>query len=191
MILATSPHSKALAQLYPLEMDAEQNAVAIELDRCMGYMDAVHNESFPDQATTSLPRWEALYELDGTGSLTERRQALLAAINADSGIAEHHYIALAASMGYHVQIVHPPRLFRAGVSRSGFPVYGKDEQYTWGVRIAFAEAACAPLVKAFEDNIIPFTLIRWIFGITGNPLLTENGDQLTTEDGRIIILETL
>ena len=89
-----SRHYRALAQLYPLQMDAEEYAVARELDRALDYADDAYLEIFPGTAIATLDRWENLYELGHSGTLEERRQNLLAAINRESGIAERHYLSL-------------------------------------------------------------------------------------------------
>lgn len=182
-----SPHYKALSQLYPLKMDAEEYAVAKELDRALEYADAAYPEIFPSTATATLERWENLYELSHTGTLEYRRQVLLAAINRESGIAERHYKALAAAIGFTIDIVKPPRMFRAGLSRAGFEVYDEDEQYTWTVVCNRLEPSCSLLKRTLESQKIPFTQIRWIFRQPS--LLLENGGFLLLEDGNRLLLE--
>ncbi|MFA6690039.1 MAG: putative phage tail protein [Sphaerochaetaceae bacterium] len=158
-----SPHFKALQKLKPVDTDEEDAAVALELDRVLAAMDSAYVESFPGTATDTLARWETLYGLDHSGPLTARRMALLAEINKDAGISAADYIALAKSLGFDVTIPDPPRMFRAGVSRAGQPVYDADEQYTWTVHVDAFEEAGAALVSAFEAQKIPFTIIRWIW----------------------------
>jgi len=187
MILENSPHSKAIAQLYPMEMDAEQNAVSLELDRLVADIDAAYPELFPLTASVTFGRWEALYELSGSGTLEERRAALLAAYNADVGISQRHYAALALAMGHSVAIKPPKRMFRAGVSHIGQRVYNHDEQWTWTVRTPLSETAAARLVETFEAEKIPFTRIRWVYGFI--PLLTVTGDNVLTVGGARVLLE--
>lgn len=158
-----SPHIKAFRMLKPVDTDEEDAAVALELDRVLAAMDSAYVESFPATATDTLTRWEMLYGLDHSGTLSARRTALLAEINADAGIAASNYIALALAMGFVIEIPDPPRMFRAGVSRAGQPVYDADEQYTWTVHVDAFEEAGAALVSAFESQKIPFTVIRWIW----------------------------
>lgn len=183
-----SPHYRALAQLYPLQMDAEEYAVAKELDRALENADAVYREIFPGSATTTLERWENLYKLGHSGSLEVRRQALLEAINRDSGIAERHYKALAAAMGYDIDIVKPPRLFRAGLSRAGFAIYAPDEQYTWTVKCSRYRYHCLDLIQTLESQKIPFTKIRWEFQPL-KKIFLETGETLLTESNKPILLE--
>ena len=183
----SSPHYKAISQLYPLKMDAEEYVVSRELDRALEYVDAAYPEIFPSKAIATLERWEDLYELDHTGTLVNRRQALLAAVNRDSGIAERHYIGLAASMGFNIAIIKPPRMFRAGLSRAGSKVYDLDEQYTWTVVCDRLESSSSLLIQTLEAQKIPFTQIKWTFR---EPcLLLENGGALLLEDGNRLLLE--
>lgn len=183
-----SPHYKALSQLYPLKMDAEEYAVSKELDRALEYADAAYPEIFPSTATATLERWEDLYELGHTGTLEYRRQVLLAEINRESGIAERHYKALAAAIGFTIDIVKPPRMFRAGLSRAGFPVYDPDWQYTWIVKCGQLEESCGLLKRTLNEQKIPFTEIVWEFAPEGLILL-ENGGKLLTEDGHPLVVE--
>jgi len=165
MIIETSPHSKALAQLYPKTMDAEQNAVAIVFDGLLEDLDAAHLESSPSTASTTLERWEAVYDLAGDGTDEERWMAVRVAYAAQPGISATHYIALALAMGFVVEIPDPPKMFRADLSYAGEPVYDEDEQYTMEVWVCNAANAteAAALVAVFEREKIPFTVIRWVY----------------------------
>ena len=78
-----SRHYQALSQLYPLQMDAEEYAVAKELDRALEQADATYREIFPSSAVESLERWEDVYRLGHSGSLAARRHALMDAVNRD------------------------------------------------------------------------------------------------------------
>jgi uncharacterized protein YmfQ (DUF2313 family) len=161
-----SLHFKAIKQLNPLPSGAEEYAVACALDRVMDCEDSVYRESFPDMVTDALSRWEAMYGLSGAGTIEERQQVLLAAINRDHGIAKRHYLATASALGFNVIINSPPRMFRAGVSRAGFAVYEDAEQYTWEVIASPEEIEV--LKPVFEREKPPFTAIRWGFKNIGN-----------------------
>lgn len=160
-----SRHYRALSKLKPLPMDAEDYAVCKELDRLVEATDQAHEESFASTCTLAgtLARWENAYGLPGTGTEEERNQELMAAINRQWGIAAKHYRFIAEQMGFTVTIDNPRRLFRAGLSRVGEPVYSEDEQYIWTVNVAANRASCNALVKEFEEQKIPFTEIRWVF----------------------------
>lgn len=184
-----SRHYKALSRLYPLQMDAEEYAVSRALDRVLEKADAAYLEIFPSSATSTLDRWEDVYQLGHTGTLEERRQALLAAINRESGIAERHYKALAAAVGYTIDITKPPRIFRAGVSRAGFEVYDPDEQYIWTVTCNRPESECSLLVRTLEAQKIPFTFIRWNLIPDNGRIILESGGFLLLESGGYLLLE--
>lgn len=160
-----SRHYKAMALIKPIPMDAEDYAVCKELDRVLDEADNAHQESFISTCTLAgtLERWEDAYGLPGTGTEQERRQALAAAVNRQWGISAKHYRAIAEQMGFTVTIEKPKRLFRAGLSRVGEPVYSEDEQYIWSVHVSAIRENCNVLVKEFEEQKIPFTAIRWVF----------------------------
>ena len=160
-----SRHYRALSKLKPLPMDAEDYAVCKELDRLVEATDQAHEESFASTCTLAgtLERWEYAYGLSGTGTEEERLQELRAAINRQWGIAAKHYRAIAEQMGFTVVVGKPHKLFRAGLSRVGEACYSEDEAYIWPVSVDLPRAECDALVKAFEEQIIPFTEIRWTF----------------------------
>lgn len=161
--MISSLHYNAFKKLKPIKTDVEDAAVALEFDRCYGEFNIMYKEAFAGTASSTLSKWENLYELSHDGELEARRQALLAAINKDSGIAERHYIALAASLGYAIQITKPPRMLRAGLGRAGFPVYEPDMQYTWTVSCDSSEEDADMLIRVLEEQKIPFTRINWGF----------------------------
>lgn len=160
-----SPHYKAMSMLKPIPMDAEDYAVAKELDRALVDADKAHEESFVSGCTADgmLSRWEDAYGLPGEGTEEERKQALIAAVNRQWGIAAKHYMFIAEQMGFSVEIGKPVRLFRAGLSRVGEKVYPEEEQYTWSVKVLELRENCSPLINEFESQKIPFTEIRWSF----------------------------
>jgi len=160
-----SKHYRAVARLKPLPMDAEDYAVCKELDRVLDEADKAHKESFVSTCTLSgtMTRWEDVFGLSGTGSEQERSQAIIAAANRQWGIAAKHYKAIAEQMGFMVVVGKPCRLFRAGLSRAGECCYSEEEAYIWPVSVEASRAECTALVKAFEDQKIPFTEIRWTF----------------------------
>jgi uncharacterized protein YmfQ (DUF2313 family) len=160
-----SRHFRALSLLKPLPMDAEDYAVSRELDRLVEAADDANRESFASTCTLAgtLTRWEDAYGLPGTGTEEERKQALMAAVNRQWGIAAKHYRYIAEQMGFSVIIDKPHKLFRAGLSRVGEPVYDLDEQYIWTVHVDANRADCDTLVKELDNQRIPFTEIRWVF----------------------------
>ena len=182
MIVNNSPHYNAFTKLKPMSTDAEDAAVALELDRVLESYNEDYAEIFPTTATKRLNDWEDVYELPHDGTLEARRQALLAAINKDSGIAERHYIALAASLGFAIQITKPPRMLRAGLGRAGFPVYEPDMQYTWTVSCDSSEEDAEMLIRVLEEQKIPFTRINWVFKMLGALYDEETGLVICDEE---------
>lgn len=183
-----SPHFCAIAKLYPLEADEELYAFGKEMDRLKDATDQVILESLPQTCTPlTIERWEQVYELSGSGTFEERKQKLVSAYNANFGIAQHHYEALAASMGFTVTIKSPPKLLRAGVSRVGGKAYDEDEQYIWTVISDTVQSEILTLVSAFEKAKIPFTDIRWQLKKMKFYKL-EDGKLLTLANGKYLIL---
>lgn len=183
-----SRHYRALSRLHPLQMDLEEYVVCKELDRALESADGVYREIFPSSAIATLEKWENLYELGHSGTIEARRAALLEAINRDSGIAERHYKALAASMGFEIDIVKPPRMLRAGLGRAGFEIYDPDEQYTWTVTSDHPQHGIYRIVELLEAEKIPFTQIRWQLS-KEKFLELEDGKLLKLESDKFLILE--
>lgn len=161
--MISSLHYNAFKKLKPIKTDVEDAAVALEFDRCYGEFNIMYKEAFAGTASSTLSKWEDLYELSHDGSIAQRRQLLLAALNRESGIAERHYIALASSLGFTIAIQAPPMLLRAGLGRAGFPVYEPDMQYTWTVSCDSSEEDADMLIRVLEEQKIPFTRIFWVF----------------------------
>ena len=91
-------------------------------------------------------------------------------------------------MGFEIDIVKPPRMFKVGVSRIGFPVYDPEEQYTWTVTSDYPQNNISRLIALFETEKIPFTQIRW--QLTKEKFFElENGKFLKLESDKFLILE--
>lgn len=183
-----SPHFKAVSAIYPLQTDEEHYAFGKEMDRLKAATDDVLVESIPNTCTeATLQQWEKVYDLSGVGTFEERRQKLVAAYNAQSGITKRHYESLAQSIGYDVVITPPPKVFRVGVSRIGEKLYDEDEVFTWTIEtVSLIDPR--KLIEIFSKNSIPFTRIRWIIKM-GMHLVLEDGKHLMLEDGRFFITE--
>lgn len=189
MIVNNSPHYNAFTKLKPIPTDAEDAAVALELDRVLAIYNEDYKEIFPTTTVKKINEWENIYELSHDGELEARRQALLAAINKDSGIAERHYIALAASLGFAIQITKPPRMLRAGLGRAGFPVYDANEQYTWTVYCYSSEEDAVNLIQVLESQKIPFTVISLVFTEIGAIYDEETGLPICDEETGFPIID--
>lgn len=180
--MISSLHYNAFKKLKPIKTDVEDAAVALEFDRCYGEFNIMYKEAFAGTASSTLSKWEDLYELSHDGSIAQRRQLLLAALNRESGIAERHYIALAASLGFTIKIQAPPRMLRAGLGRAGFPVYEPDMQYTWTVSCDSSEEDAEMLIRVLEEQKIPFTRIFWVFKMLGALYDEETGLVICDEE---------
>lgn len=184
-----SPHFKAISAIYPLQTDEEHYAFGMEMDRLKAATDEVLAESLPTTCTTAtISRWEKVYDLSGTGTFEERKQKLIAAYNANVGIAERHYKALAASIGFNVTITPPPKVFRVGVSRVGDKIYNDDEIFTWTVQVNNHYEEVQILMDVFERNKIPFTEILWQLK-TRKLFKLADGKNLKLANGKFLILE--
>lgn len=184
-----SPHFKAISAIYPLQTDEEHYAFGKEMDRLKAVTDEILAESLPTSCTmVTLARWEEVYGLSGTGTFDERKQKLIEAYNANVGIAERHYKALAASIGFNVTITPPPKVFRVGVSRVGDKIYNDDEIFTWTVQVNNHYEEVQILMDVFERNKIPFTEIRWQLK-TRKLFKLADGKNLKLANGKYLILE--
>lgn len=181
-----SPHFKAISAIYPLQTDEEHYAFGMEMDRLKAATDEVLAESLPTTCTTAtISRWEKVYDLSGTGTFEERKQKLIAAYNANVGIAKRNYEALAAAIGFNVTVTPPPKVFRVGVSRVGDKIYNDDDIFTWTVRVNNRYEDIQILIDTFERNKIPFTEIRWKI----NLFELANGKFLKLANAKLLILE--
>ena len=187
--MISSLHYNAFKKLKPIKTDVEDAAVALEFDRCYGEFNIMYKEAFAGTASSTLSKWEDLYELSHDGSIAQRRQLLLAALNRESGIAERHYIALASSLGFTIAIQAPPMLLRAGLGRAGFPVYDANEQYTWTVYCYSSEEDAVNLIQVLESQKIPFTVISWVFTEIGAIYDEETGLPICDEETGFPIID--
>jgi uncharacterized protein YmfQ (DUF2313 family) len=92
---------------------------------------------FPCTTTELVPEWEASLGLPDpcTGplpTLQQRQAAVCAKFKARGGQTKAYFIAVAASLGYTIEITEFAP-FRAGQNRAGDPDYGADWAYAWRV----------------------------------------------------------
>lgn len=117
-----SGHLDVLRALNPLPIGGDDPIVdeveAEFLDEAAAYLEEIEAEIWPSTAS-SLSRWEAIYGLSGSGTDSDRRLAILAAMNASGGISKAFFEALANSMGFVIRIDRGVYPFRSGVSAAG------------------------------------------------------------------------
>lgn len=97
------------------ELLAEGNCLA----RAEIKSDEVLNGITPFFAVSLLSDWERVLALSVDSSMTiqQRRQQVLAKINATGGLSRNYFINLAKSLGYDITI-DEPEPFRAGINRA-------------------------------------------------------------------------
>ncbi|MGK0685334.1 YmfQ family protein [Serratia marcescens] len=114
------------------ELLAEGNCLAQAENKSNEVLDGVT----PLLAVSLLSDWERVLDISpGSGmTLQQRRQQVLARINATGGLSRAYFINLAKSLGYDITI-DEPQPFRAGVSRAGDRLYVEDIIWVWIVNI--------------------------------------------------------
>ena len=142
MDLTQEDYKRALGALLPVGAawtrepgsvwDALLGALAEEFARAGAVLESLPDEALPDTTTALLADWERLAGLDGTGTLPERRSALVARLNAKGGISTTYFITLAADSGVTITIFRPDP-FQVGRSVAGDALYNGDWIYTWQV----------------------------------------------------------
>lgn len=118
------------------ELLAEGNCLArVEIKS-----DDVLNGITPFFAVSLLSDWERVLALNVDNSMTlqQRRQQVLAKINATGGLSRKYFINLAKSLGYNITI-DEPEPFRAGVGRAGDRIWIPEIIWVWIVNIDDAQ----------------------------------------------------
>lgn len=117
-------------------------SLAEELARIDSRADDIVDESDPRTSMELFADWERVCGLPDACSaelattLQERRAAVVEKLTSLGGTSKAYFIALAASMGYPIQI-DEFRPFVAGVSRCGDPLNGGHAvRYQWLVRVS-------------------------------------------------------
>lgn len=115
-------------------------ALADEPTRVDIRADALIRETDPRQATELLTDWEGVCGLPGacatgTGSLQERRAAVVATLTAVGGQTPAYYLRAAEELGYAITI-DEFRPFVTGMSRCGDVLNGPHEvRHVWRVTV--------------------------------------------------------
>lgn len=91
----------------------------------------------PFLAVSLLADWERVLALSpGDGmTLQQRRQQVIAALNATGGLSRRYFVNLAKSLGYNVTI-DEPEPFRAGHNRAGERIWIPEIIWVWVVNIS-------------------------------------------------------
>ena len=118
------------------ELLAEGNCLA----RTEIKSDEVLNGITPFFAVSLLSDWERVLAISVDSSMTiqQRRQQVLAKINATGGLSRKYFINLAKSLGYNITI-DEPEPFRAGINRAGDRLWVPEIIWVWIVNIDDAQ----------------------------------------------------
>jgi uncharacterized protein YmfQ (DUF2313 family) len=117
---------------------------AEELARLDARAAALLDEADPSTAVETLPEWEHDLGLLGEGGIAERQAAVVGALNAQGGVSEPYFQALATSAGLDVQIT-TYRPFQVGRSTAGEALTNGDWLFTW---LVTGPAATTPEARA-------------------------------------------
>lgn len=138
-------------------------ALAGELQALHGQTLQMISESDPRTATTSLPEWEAMLGLPGSGTNAERRSAITAAWVARGGQTPAYFIGLAARGGWTITITeHVGEELRCGVAECGDELASEAGSYAWEVTgPVAAQAILEPIITRQKPahTIVVFTWV--------------------------------
>jgi uncharacterized protein YmfQ (DUF2313 family) len=117
--------------------DADIEVLMPTWSRLQSRLNDLIAEIFPCSTLELLPEWEASLGLPDpcTGplpTLQQRVAAVCAKFSARGGQSKNYYIAVAKALGFTITITEFAP-FRAGINRTGQPLYGEDWAYTWRI----------------------------------------------------------
>lgn len=166
-------HRDTLKQLIPLELGASHAAdLALEgdqLDAALISGDELLLESFPDTADSLIANWERICALTpgSNDTLQQRRYKVVAKLRETGGLSRAYFIALAAAMGYTIEIEEPfategPHVWR--ITFTNIPIYefcadescAEELLLDWASQTA-AEGLFESLKPAHSRLIIAYT----------------------------------
>lgn len=154
------PRGRVWHRGLPLVQDADVEVLMPTWVRLHDRLNDLIAEIFPCSLNPPelLPEWEATLGLPDEcigelATVQERVRAVCAKFRARGGQSKEYFIAVAASLGFHITITEFAP-FRAGYNHAGDPDYGEAWANTWRVT-----------VDQFE--VIPF---RAGLSVAGDPL---------------------
>lgn len=146
-----SRHYSVLKKLFPLDLDGDLDvwldSQGLGLDRAEDRASRLHQELFPDTATSdpvlgTLADWERTYGIVGDTETTDAQRAsvVVAKMRDLGGLNRAAYYRIAQALGYnaypsmvdpHIQILDGVyRPFRVGFGKVGDPVYFNNHGYS-------------------------------------------------------------
>ncbi|MCL2219339.1 MAG: DUF2313 domain-containing protein [Chitinispirillia bacterium] len=152
-------HADALKKLIPIALgDISDRDMEIEgalLDSEAATITSTLREWFPSTTEALLEQWEREYGLGiraGAG-IDERRAVLLAQYVYVGNLAKSHFESLCNTLGYEVVITEGGeeyRMFRAGISAAGDPVFAAALMWNWTVKTTNRSPG-ADLIELLND----------------------------------------
>jgi uncharacterized protein YmfQ (DUF2313 family) len=171
---ATDPETRlhyfALRQINPLKAieddpvwDDEVDLEGKHLDNAYFQARTLLQEMFGDTAELLLSSWERVYGEISTGSTSERRARIVAAMRARGGQSRRYFTALAAALGYTITITEGSAfLFIIGTTTLPNPLFDPDIYWHWQVNVTGA-ASGADLEALFQDLKPAYTDVSFVY----------------------------
>ena len=163
------PRGKAWNPSPSSVLDKLLNAMAEELARIDSRASRdLLNEVDPRTTNELLPDWERVCGLPDpclgtTGTLADRRESVLNKLTATGGQSAAYFIAVAAALGFTIEITEKFQPFKAGISKAGDRLTNGDWMFAWEVTTPEAD-----LVDAFRAG----------YSAAGDPLSTSRAEAL-------------
>jgi len=171
----TGMHYQALKKLWPIKnvegaLDDDLSIQGKYLDQLYAQAQQLYTEFFPSTTTLLLSDWERVYGLQPTGTVDQRRAAVIAKmrvlVNKDGRLTKAYYLSIASALGHpEAYIVEGSTLlFIVGVTILPHVLYSDTEKWVWELHATVAvedrpiwEATFNPLKPAFTQlNFIYF-----------------------------------
>jgi uncharacterized protein YmfQ (DUF2313 family) len=133
----------------------------------LGQAQQLLSEFFGDTANLTMSDYERVYNLPSTGSLADRRTAVVTAMRSKGGLNRAYFIGLASSLGYTITIqegvtafvvasTHPPATLLPA------PLFDPSLQWVWVVTIIGVTSA--PDLVTLLNRLRPaWTLITYVY----------------------------
>lgn len=173
--LRSKRHYYALKKIFPIkylegELDNDLDIEGYWLDECEESGWQLNDEMFADTTQLLLSSWERLYgiDIDGTETLAERRNAVVAERRATGGLSIDYYESVASGLGYSITIVEGlGNLFVVAdtsppATTLPNPLYDTTERWTWTVHVAGVSSA-ADLEKLFKEIAPAHTRVEFSY----------------------------
>lgn len=162
-------HFDSLKKLIPLDLGAMADEdLKIEgqiFDQAEVAIQTILIEISPATAVQTLPRWEGEYAVGSKGDTTARRNAVVArmrelAASSDGSLRRDIWVAIADALGYEIELIESPAMFRAGISKAGDRVYSTSVLFVLTV-VVLGESGADDLEELFNDLMPPYLKLEF------------------------------